>query len=313
MRESARSASRAKTPEIPWLFAALERIAKKSHVARNEFVGAVERGATGGVQDAGLFKDEAMRNRATGILSSVHIIAVVDGLLRTTAGAKLDAEERRRLDAACEATGHLRTEASKHHQSQDPEAKVRTWDLVVDRDWGVLYGMLTQLAKLKDVIPLGTEAAEIVRVHFATKLDFTRLDTTAQAQIGKGKLAALEALEISPALAATVRPVLKLLRKNHTAYEAAVTERSDTVRVTGELQPLRVKAVEALDNFLSYVEVMAVTPKAKARAATMLAPVDTILSLAKRVRPARPPKDTVDPVAPEAPKAPKAPADNDHA
>ena len=219
-----------------------------------------------------------MSKRASGWLSSFQLVAAVEGLLRTTEGLKLDPEERRRLEATQETCRPLEDEAKKSNLVTDPIVRVRSCDEVVDRDWRAVYGVLAKLAPLDGVLPLGTEAAKIVRKVFPTKLDFIRKDATVQAQIGRGKLDELEATEMSPELSALFRPLLKLSRKDHLAYEKAIAEKSDTVKAKGELNPARKATSEALDAFVGYVEIMATTPQKQKRAAAMLAPLDAILA-----------------------------------
>jgi hypothetical protein len=219
-----------------------------------------------------------MSKRASGWLSSFQLVAAVEGLLRTTEDLKLDPEERRRLEAAQETCGPLEEEAKKSNLVTDPALRVRSCDEVVDRNWGVVFGVLAKLAPLDGVLPVGTEAAKIVRKVFPTKLDFIRKDATVQAQIGRGKLDELEATEMSPELGGLFRPLLKLSRKDHLAYEKAIAEKSDTVKAKGELNPARKATSEALDAFVSYVEIMATTPQKQKRAAAMLAPLDAIIA-----------------------------------
>ncbi len=226
-----------------------------------------------------------MRTRSTGMLSSFHIVAALEGLLRTTEEVKLDAEERRRLEAASKACEPLRDEAAKRALSSEPEAIVGALDAVVDRNWGVLYGVLSSLAKLSASHPLGGEAAGVCRKVFQTKLDFIHKETTLQAQVGRAKLDELEATELSPALAGVIHPLLELQREDHTAYERAIAAKADTVKAKGVLPPMRKAASEALDAFIGYLEIMAITPKAAARAAAILAPVDTILAANRRASP----------------------------
>jgi len=146
-----------------------------------------------------------MSKRASGWLSSFQLVAAVEGLLRTTEDLKLDPEERRRLEATQETRGPLEEEAKKSNLVTDPVVRVRSCDEVVDRDWRAVYGVLAKLAPLDGVLPLGTEAAKIVRKVFPSKLDFIRKDATVQAQIGRGKLDELEATEMSPELSALFR------------------------------------------------------------------------------------------------------------
>jgi hypothetical protein len=83
---------------------------------------------------------------------------------------------------------------------------------------------------------------------------------------------------MSPELSGLFRPLLKLSRKDHLAYEKAIAEKSDTVKAKGELNPARKATSEALDAFVSYVKIMATTPQKQKRAAAMLAPLDAIIA-----------------------------------
>ena len=223
-----------------------------------------------------------MNTRSTGLLSSTHLLVCFDGLARTTVEVKLDAEEKRRFEAMQITIAPLREESNKREQLLDPEATVRSNDVVVDRDWSVYYGVIAKLARLNGVVSVGTEAASVVRKHFPNKLDFTRMDTAAQAMIGREKLDALESIEWSAELGVLMRVLYKNLRKSHTAYEEAISKKADTVKTKAEIQPARKATIDAMDAFLAYVELMATSAKTKTRAAAMLAPVDSILALTKR-------------------------------
>jgi hypothetical protein len=67
-------------------------------------------------------------------------------------------------------------------------------------------------------------------------------------------------------------------RRNGDSGSIPWREKSDTVKAKGELNPARKATSEALDAFVSYVEIMATTPQKQKRAAAMLTPLDAIIA-----------------------------------
>ena len=225
-------------------------------------------------------------NRNVGHFSALHLPRVCEGLKQTTSSCKLSPEEVRRFKAFVVACKPLMVETHLKLGAEVVEANVGAIDARVDRGWYVLRDLLEAYERLAEVSVLGAEAARLKR-KYLPNVDFTRLDTSAQLTHGKTLLACLADEDLSKELLACIRPVLTILEADHVEYEQAI--HADLVRVAraSQLAATRKVAVEALQAFVTLVEVLASSPEELAQVDVVLAPVDGILDkiVTKREKP----------------------------
>ncbi len=222
--------------------------------------------------------------RNVGQLTALHLVRVHEGLDATTRSVKLDAEEKKRLRQLKEACHLLSEEQRLSSTNSEPEARIGAIDARVDRKWVVARDILAALGRLADELPLGEEAQRLERKLLPHGIGFTRLDSDAQLAHGTTLLDAFLAEEMSPALLGCLGPILERLREDHVEYAEALQARLVTVKRAPRLGAARLAAVEALQSFVSYVEVMADSPEAITRAEAILAPVDGLLERSRRSR-----------------------------
>ncbi len=223
-------------------------------------------------------------NRNVGHVSALHLPRICEGLKETTSSCKLSPEETRRFKAFVVACKPLMAETHLRLGAEIVEASVGAIDARVDRGWYVLRDLLEAYERLAEVSALGAEAGRLKR-KYLPNVDFTRLDTSAQLTHGKTLLACLAEEDLSKELLACLRPVLTILEADHVEYEQAI--QADLVRVAraSQLVATRKAAVEALQGFVTLVEVLASAPEEIAQVELVLAPVDAILEKVKREKP----------------------------
>ncbi len=223
-----------------------------------------------------------MKTRNLGSLSSVHIVRIIAGLEIVFSDCKVDREERRRLDEVFAKSKLLVEEADSRVIDISPEAKVGEIDERVDRKWVVIRDVFAAVGRLADEVPMGEEAARLLKRWFPNGVAFTSQDSQLQLEHGRKLLSEMESETLSAPLKAFVAPILGSLKKDHVVYKAALDDKLVEVKRSPQLQAARAETIEALAALVGYIEVMATDEKSRARAERLLAPVDTMLESIRR-------------------------------
>lgn len=233
-----------------------------------------------------------MKTRNLGSLSSAQIARIVAGIELAYETIKTDREEQRRLDALRAASVPLVLEIDARVVDTEPEARVGAIDTIVDRKWGILRDFYEVGARLDG--PVGEECKRLLKRYFPDGIAFTTMDSQLQLAHGLSLVHKLLAEDMSAPIAGFARPILVGLKKDHVEYKAALDAKLLYVRAAPQLQIAREKAIDALEDLVSYVDVMA--KRDPDRAKRLLAPLDTMVEATRRPAPKK--KDEPEPLAP---------------
>lgn len=223
-----------------------------------------------------------MKTRNLGSLSSSHILRIVAGLEIVFSDCKVDREERRRVDEVFARSKLLVEEADARVIDVTPEAKIGEIDVRVDRKWVVMRDVFAALGRLSDELPMGEEAARLLKRWFPNGVEFTSQDSQLQLEHGRKLISEIDSASLSAPMKAFVAPILGSLKKDHVLYKSALDEKLVEVKRSPQLQAARTETLEALAALVGYIEVMATDTKSRARAEKLLAPVDAMLESIRR-------------------------------
>ncbi len=219
-----------------------------------------------------------MKTRNLGSLSSAQLVRIADGIQIVYVDIKPDKEEGLRLDVLFAATAPLQAETDARVIDNEPEARVGAIDAIVDRKFGVLRDFFECGSRLDGAV--GEECSKLLKKYFPDGISFTTLDSQLQLAHGTSLVTKLLAEPMSATVNAFANHVLVGLKKDHVEYKSALDEKLLYVKATPQLQIAREIAIDALEDFVSYVDVM--SKKNMPRAKRILAPVDTMLESIRR-------------------------------
>ena len=228
-----------------------------------------------------------MKTRNLGALSSAQLVRVVAGIQLAYAKQKTDREEVRRLEALLAATEPLAAETDARVVDSEPEAKVGAIDAIVDRKWGIVRDFLECASRLDG--PTGEECKKLLKKYFPDGISFTNQDSQLQLAHGLSLVTKLHAEDLSAPVKGFLHPVLVGLKKDHVEYKSALDEKLLYVKAAPQLQVARESAIDALEDLVSYVDVM--SKKDMARAKQLLAPLEVMLESNRRPVPRKKDED----------------------